>query len=257
MGQDGPVLAVHLLGTFRAAVDDVPIEPWRGGRTRSFFAYLLTHRQPWPTRDMLMDLFWPGATPQAARNSLNVAVHTLRRAFRAATDRPVIEFGANAYRLNPALRLWLDADEFEQLVGDGQRLETAGDFENATRRYETAAWLYRGGFLADVRHEEWPVLLRERLRLTNLEVLDRLGDRYFEAGRYAAAAELCTRLLHQDPCRERVHRRLMRCHSRQGYPHLALLQHRACTAALRAELGVSPSPATQELYERIRRHETV
>ena len=61
----------------------------------------------------------------------------------------------------------------------------------------------------------------------------------------------------RDPCREDAHRRLMRCYSRQGQPHLALVQYRASVRALAAELGVGPDPATAELHERIRRHEAV
>jgi len=255
--EDGPLLAVDLLGSFSVTVDDVPVEPWRGGRTRSLFAFLVTHRHPWPARETLMERFWSGSSPQAARNSLNVAVHGLRRAFRAVTDRPVIQFAANAYRLHPAVRVWLDFEEFELRVHDGQRLEAIGDIDGATRQYEAADGLYRGDFLADVPYEDWPVTFRDRLRLTHLDALDRLSSRYFERGHYAASADLCARILHNDPCRERVHRRLMRCHSRQGHPHLALLQHRACTDVLMKELGVRPSPATQHLYHRIRRHEPV
>ncbi|WP_153040219.1 BTAD domain-containing putative transcriptional regulator [Actinoplanes sp. TFC3] len=37
----------------------------------------------------------------------------------------------------------------------------------------------------------------------------------------------------------------------------ALLQHRACVSVLRSDLGVDPSPGTQGLHLRIRRHEAV
>ena len=49
----------------------------------------------------------------------------------------------------------------------------------------------------------------------------------------------------------------MRCYSRQGQPHLALMQYRMCRQALAAELGVEADPATTELYQHIRRHERV
>jgi DNA-binding SARP family transcriptional activator len=49
----------------------------------------------------------------------------------------------------------------------------------------------------------------------------------------------------------------MRCYSRQGQPHLALLQYRACVQALAAELGVDADPATARLHDQIRRHEPV
>lgn len=252
-----PELAVHLLGPFIATVNGIPTSGWQGGRIRSLFAYLLTHRSPSPAREMLMDLFWPGSSPDAARNSLNVAIHGVRRALRTATDRPVVIFRDKAYGLDPEVRLWLDVDEWHRHLERARTLELAGMSEAAIRVYERAEGLYRGDFLADNPYEDWPVPLRERLRLTHFDALDHLSDLCFDVGRYAAAANLCVRIIEGDPCRESAHRRLMRCHCRQGQPHLALLQHHACVTALMRDLGVQPSPETQRLYQRIRHHEAV
>nr|WP_239160639.1 bacterial transcriptional activator domain-containing protein [Virgisporangium ochraceum] len=79
----------------------------------------------------------------------------------------------------------------------------------------------------------------------------------FAAGRYPRCADLCRRLIDEDPCREDAHRRLMRCHCRQGRPHLALLQFRACVRVLATDLRVRPDPETVDLYHSIRRHERV
>lgn len=64
-------------------------------------------------------------------------------------------------------------------------------------------------------------------------------------------------LLERDPCREDAHRRLMRSYSRQGQPHLALLQFRTCADFLARELRVGPAPATARLHEKVRRHEPI
>ena len=68
---------------------------------------------------------------------------------------------------------------------------------------------------------------------------------------------ICPDLDTRDNCREDAHCLLMRCYSRQGQHHLALRQYQACVEALRAELEVDPAPATTQLYERIRRRESV
>jgi hypothetical protein len=34
-------------------IDDVPVDEWSSARIRSLFGYLLTHRQPWPAREVL------------------------------------------------------------------------------------------------------------------------------------------------------------------------------------------------------------
>jgi DNA-binding SARP family transcriptional activator len=256
-GPDGPLLTVHLLGRLEVRLDDVPVEDWPSGRGRALFKYLVTHRDPWPRREVLMDTFWPDAAPAAARNSLNVAVHGLRRAFRAATDGPVVVLEGGAYRLEETVRLWLDVDEFELQAAAGRRLEAAGELAGAAAAYEGALALYQGDFLADDPYEEWPVLAREQLLLTFQDVLDRLSGLYFGQHQYGACVALCRQLVASDPCREEAHRRLMRCYSRQGQPHLALRQYLACADALRRELGVDPEPATAALAGQLRAHQPI
>jgi DNA-binding SARP family transcriptional activator len=254
---EAPMLTVHLLGPLRVTIDETPVKRWPSRRGRALLKYLLTHRRPWPHREALMEAFWPQSTPEAARNSLNVALHGLRRALRVATDLPVIVLEEGTYRLHPDLRLWLDVDEFEDHLQAGHRLEAAGAPDGAMAAYELAAAVYQGDFLADDPYEEWPVLTRERLRLAYLDMLDRLSQLYLGQDRLAACADLCQRIIERDACREDAHRRLMRCYGRQRQPHLALRQYHSCAAALKAELDVDPAPATIRLHEAIRRHEPV
>jgi DNA-binding SARP family transcriptional activator len=129
----------------------------------------------------------------AAGNSLNVAVHGLRRAFRASAEVPVVVLEDGAYRLGPRLRLWLDVDEFERPGGRG-------------RRVRAGAPLYQGDPLADDPYEEWPVTAREHLLLAYLDVLDRLGSLAFDQGQphlalrqYQACADALDRELGVDP----------------------------------------------------------
>jgi DNA-binding SARP family transcriptional activator len=250
-------VSVHLLGPMSVVIDDVPIEEWSSARTRSLFGYLLTHRQPWPAREVLMEVFWPEKSPKASRNSLNVAVHGLRRVLSEAKDVPVIVYSGGTYRLHPDVRLWLDVEEFDKLVERGRLHEDVGETDQATAAYEFGTGLYRGEFLAEDPYDNWAALIRERLRLANLDTLGRLSNLHFNAGRYAASANLCQRIIEQDPCREDAYRRLMRCCSRQGQPHLALIQYRACVRALESELGVEPDLATVKLHNQLRRHEPV
>ena len=251
----GPNVAVHLLGHFHVTVNDVPVDGWSSARSRSLFGYLLTHRQPWPQREVLMEVFWPGSPPRVSRNRLNVAFHSLRRILRTVTDEPVIVYTGGVYRIHPDVHLWLDVQEFGDSVGRGRRLEESGDPGGAAEAYEFAAGLYFGDFLADDPYEEWASRTREQLRFTCLDTLQKLSGLRFSAGQYAACVNLCHRIIEQDACREDAHRLLMRCYSRQGQPHLALMQYRACARALADELGIEPEPATSELKERIQRHE--
>lgn len=252
-----PCLQVQLLGDFRVTLNGHGIDSWPSGRGRAVFKYLLAHRDRAVPRDVLMELFWPDTSSDASRNSLNVALYGLRQALRAASPMPVVLFQDSAYRLNPELCVELDVDAFKRCVQAGRRSEDADDHATATARYEQAAALYTGDFMADDLSDDWPVLVRERLRVAYLDTLDRLGQLYYAQEQYEACVTLCLQLLGHDSCREDAHCRLMRCYSRLGQHHLALRQYQACVEALHKELGVEPDEATQQLCARIRRREVV
>lgn len=251
-GGEDTGLLVRLLGGFEVFLLDRPVDRWPSGRGRSVFKYLLAHRARPVPRDVLMDLFWPDSSPEAARNRLNVALHGLRQALRQASELPLIRFDAGAYRLCPELPAWIDTEVFEARVAVGRRLESAGRLEPAIASYTAALGLYRDDFMADDLYADWAVLAREHLRVLQLDTLDRLSRIHFELGHDAASAEACRRLLAADRCWEAAHHRLMQIHARQGRRHLALRQYRACVEALEAELGIAPAESTRALAERLR-----
>jgi DNA-binding SARP family transcriptional activator len=252
-----PMLQVHLFGQFRVTLNGHPIVSWPSGRGRGVFKYLLTHRERPVPRDTLMEIFWPDGSPESARNSLNVALHGLRQALRVATDVQVIVFKNGVYRFDPDLQIWLDVDEFRRHVQAGRRLEDAGNASGAAAEYEQAIVLYEGDLMADDLADDWPVLTRERLRVAYLDTLDRLSHIRFSQEQYDACVALCQLLLAQDSCREDAHGRLMLCYSRLNQHHQALRQYQMCVKTLRDELDIEPSSNTTQLYERIRRRESI
>jgi hypothetical protein len=63
-------------------------------------------------------------------------------------------------------------------------------------------------------------------------------------------------LLRHDPLHEATHRRLMRLYALSGDRAGALRTYHACATILQRELGVGPSSATCEAYERLLQTET-
>jgi DNA-binding SARP family transcriptional activator len=257
-GQEATLMpvAVHMLGAFSMTIGDLTVK-LPASRGLALLKYLLLHHKQTTPREMLMDIFWPDAEPDTARNNLNVAMHSLRKALRSAIFLPVIVFENGAYGLEPNLQVWLDVEEFERCVKAGQRLEARDQLTAAVAEYETAISLYQGDFLEQNPYEEWTVLDRERMRVAFLDTLDRLSQIYFNQERYAACITVCQLILTRDRSREDAHCLLMRCYSRQGQYHLALRQYQMCVEALRAELEVEPALETTQLYDSIRRRERV
>jgi DNA-binding SARP family transcriptional activator len=253
-----PAMTVHLLGGLQVVLGERPVGKWVSGRGRAVFEYLVAHRHTSVRRDRLMTMFWPDAEPGAARNSLNVAIHGLRRSLRAvAGDHPVVMHRDGSYFIDPAVDLWVDTEAFEDLVTSAGAHLASGELAAAQAGFGTAIGLYQGEFLADDPYERWAQVTREHLRLAYLDCLGQLARLRFDAGDYHGCAEACRRQLASDTCREDTQRLLMRCHTRLGQPQLALRQYHTLVATLRAELQLAPAPATAGLAARIRRREHV
>lgn len=248
--------AVHMLGPFSLTIEDETTN-LPTSRGLSVLKYLLLHHKQNIPREVLMEVFWPDAELETARNSLNVAMHNLRKALRAVLQQPIIVYQYGAYSLDPSLQVWLDVDEFEKCIKAGQHFESRDQLKAAVAQYESAISLYQGDLLEQNPYEEWIIQDRERLRVAYLDTVERMSQIYFHQENYAACITVCQRILSYDPCREDAYCLLMRCYSRQGQDHLALRQYQNCVKALHNELDVEPAPETTQLYSRIRRHEAI
>jgi DNA-binding SARP family transcriptional activator len=82
-------------------------------------------------------------------------------------------------------------------------------------------------------------------------LLQRIAELKLDSGDLPGAEQAARRLLGEDACREDAHRLLMVCYARQDQGDLVARQFRRCTARLRADLEIDPSPETVRLYRRL------
>jgi DNA-binding SARP family transcriptional activator len=258
MSNAAPELAACVLGPFHARLNGQVIEDWPNCRSKAIFKYLLLNRKHPVAREALMERFWPEAEPEAARNSLNVAMHRLRRAL-GRDGFPFVMFADGHYRLNPKLAVSIDAEAFLAHAAHASELEGDQDVDGAIREYTACVALYQGELLAEDRHgyDEWLLPLRQQLRDRYLHALDRLGRIQLERQDLPACTTTCAKMLAVDACNESAHRMLMRCYARLGQPQLAQQQYQTCIQALNRELGIPASPETTELYRQIVRRDAV
>jgi DNA-binding SARP family transcriptional activator len=247
-----PVLAARLLGRFSVTLDGRAVDTLSSRRTRNVIAYLLAHRRVPVPRDVLMDVFWPKADPDAARNCLHVALTGVRQALRRACAEPIVHRAHDTYRLADTISVWVDVEEFERHCRAGRVAEQSGVLNEAMRCYEAAAQVYDGDFLADDPYADWAAPTRDALRLLAVETQSRLVELYVGRAAFGPAIQVGRWILGVDPCNEPAHRRLMFCYATVGQLHLALSQYRRCADALWDTFGVRPSAQTSRLYEELR-----
>jgi DNA-binding SARP family transcriptional activator len=247
-------LEACLLGPFQVRVDGKPIADWPNRKSKAILKYLLLNRDRPVAKEVLMELLWPEADAAAARNSLNVAIHRLRRVLGSGERGPrFIVFADGHYALDPDLKVWTDADAFLAHAQRAAELERARDVESALQEYAACAALYRGELLAEDRYAEWPLPLRQQLRDRHLQVLERLSRIHFDRQDYRSCTAICTRILAVDACDEAAHRMLMRCYALSGQPHFAQRQYQACIQALARFVSVAPSAETTVLFQQLAR----
>lgn len=224
----------------------------QGTKTRSLLAYLLYHRDKAIHRDILMEKFWPDTAGSCARNSLNVAIHSIRKAFQKVDEgRDCIVYKNERYGFCESLRIATDVDHFKSYWNHGRSKEQIQGIEAAILTYQKAYAFYRADLLEDLLYEEWTAPHRENLRETYLVILDRLSTYYFQTGQYGKSIELCKKMLLLDQCMEDVHARLIRAYFKLGKRGKAVKKYQECVKILKEELDVEPSESTVRLWNEI------
>jgi DNA-binding SARP family transcriptional activator len=246
------VVHVRLLGDFELTVDGRPTTAWHGQLGPMLMKFLLAQPNRACARDVLLEQFWPGVEPDVARNRLHVARSSVRRALATVADAPLVEFCDGFYRIAPVHRVDTDVERFHALVEAGRSAEIDDRLDEAAALYRRAAATYTGDFLADCPYDDWTMLPREELRMTYVDLLDRWSGVLAAAGRDSECVEVGRLVLRQDPCREDVHRLIMRCQARFGRTSEALRQYERCRRALHETLGLKPSAPTQALARSLR-----
>ncbi len=239
---------MHLRATLFDALrlytpDGARLEKSGSPTTRSLLAYLLLHRQQPADRRRLAFLFWPNATESAARRNLRQYLHHVRQVLAPLDpDGSLLLTTGSSVQLNPRAEIWLDVEVFQRKTAPQASLS---DLQEAVA-------LYTGDLLQDL-YDEWPQSLRQNLRQTFLQSLDRLSQGFLQAGLLDEALDYAQRWQQHDPLDENAVRRLMQLWAQRGNRPRALQTYQDFARLLQEELGADPLPETQALYQAIQR----
>lgn len=252
-----PALVVTLCG--RVALWSDGVEHQLSGRhPRLLLALLATERSRSVPRDELADALWGEAVPESWQASLRVSLSKLRAFLVAAglERASLMSSGAGGYQLELGSRVEIDVERARSNLEVAERSLAAGDLvvaceASAAARVVLAAPLVPG---ADGPWIEDRRRAARRLLVRALEVEAEARAARGESGRAVAAAQEAVAL---EPFEESAHRALMRAHAAGGNKAQALRSYERCRQLLSAELGIDPSPATEAVYLKVVKDETV
>jgi DNA-binding SARP family transcriptional activator len=244
---------VMCLGSFHLRCAGREVPPCSSRRGQSILKYLLASPGFAASAEVLVECFWPQMDSVAGARNLQVAVHTLRRSLRGCGpggSNETVLFANNQYLLNPALSIVRDVDSFRTAYERGLCAAKAGRSAEAIQAFEEARTSYVGDYLANP-YEEWASSSRMALQDRWLNLLERLGAFYSEAGAWEPAIVCYREILTVDCYREDVYRLLMRCYAASGRPSDVKRTYLTCRSCLRRDLHLAPASETTRLYQQL------
>jgi SARP family transcriptional regulator, regulator of embCAB operon len=246
LASPGPV-RIQICGPLAIERDGARVDADLPGRQgRLLFTYLVVNRHRQVPRDEVAEAMWHEPDPAAVDNRLNPLLSKLRRVL-----------GVGAVEGRSTLRLclpeaWVDLDAATEAIHRAESSIAQQDWARAWGPALTALFVAERGFLPG-EDAPWIDEIRHQLRELHLRALECYAAAGLGLGgtELAAAVRAGRQLTRLAPLRESGYRYLMQALAAGGNLAEALDVYGHLSGCLRDELGVSPSPASRQLYERL------
>ena len=206
------------------------------------FLYLAREPGVGHQRENLLAMFWPESTSAKARNALRQSLHVIRATMGSDV---IVGQGPGGVVVPP-----------HQVVCDAARFTAA----LARGRSEEALELYRGEYLSGFyldgapEFERWVDREREHAQRLAAQAAEERALEHQDAGRLDAALRCIRRARELAPYNESAARQHIALLASQGNRAQAATEYRTFRRRLGVDLGVTPSPATDRLWQRLRNH---
>ena len=241
---------IELFGGLQLLGENYTVSRFQTRKTGALLGYLAYHKEKPISREVLADLFWPENEPEAARNSLRVALNSLRRQL----EPPGIPTGGvltadRAFVWLSGQAVVTDTFEFDRAL-KAERLAGDGDEAAKINHLLQAVELYKGPLLLGW-YEEWIDGEQNRLAEVYAGALRRLTGLLYKNREFDRALEFAQKAVLSDPLHEENHRHLMRLYAAMGRPDAAFGAFRELETVLREQMNAPPSPVTRDLVKQI------
>lgn len=250
------MLSITLFGSVRFELQvSGKMQPLRlSPRCAELLAFLGIHKGQSFLRRDLVEAIWNEQATGTAIGSINTALWRLRKSLETS-DFPTGEYLVSDRRgvsLNGSGPVEVDTARFESRARQELVKAASKTTEADCTALQQLTLLYRDRPLAGFS-STWALRCREMLRITYVDILERLMTWHGQNGKYADAIAYARRILDMDPLREDVHGALMRYFALNGQRTLALRQFETCRSLLQRELAIPPLPKIIALYREIAR----
>lgn len=213
---------------------------------QSFLTYLLLHRDMPQSRQSVAFCLWSDSSEAQAHANLRTLLVRLRRVW--PTVEQFIEITPRTLQWKSDHDYSLDVAEFEEAANQAKYPIGDIDLQTARPDLERAVHLYHGDLLPAC-YDDWIMLERERLRQVFVNAIHKLIELLEKQHELVSAIGHINYLLKLDPLDETTYQLSMRLHALRGDRAGIVRIFEICSAVLRQELNVEPSPATREMFQ--------
>ncbi|BEP13835.1 hypothetical protein acdb102_21460 [Acidothermaceae bacterium B102] len=216
-----------------------------GRQGRLLLAFLVLNRHRVVSREELAEALWPDQQPAAMDSALNALISKLRKALGPSSLE-----GRTHLRLQLGPESWVDIEVAEAAVHRAESRIVLGDCKAAWASSLVALFIAERDFLPG-EEAPWVAVRRTQLAEVRLRALEAYAAAALGTGgtELPAAVRAGRQLVRLVPLRESGYQVLMRALALQGNVAEALGVYGDLRQVLRDELGVSPSLASQAVYE--------
>lgn len=253
-------LSLKLLGGFALSS---PGDSGRGlayEKGRALLAYIALTPGISHSRRSLASLLWPDHTHKAALANLRLVLLNLRQVLNTQ-EQACLKVDRDSVQFDLSQLGELDVSRFTDArpaCSSPESTHLSSECTLCLRTMAAGVDTYRGQFMAGFSlpecsdFEDWLQQQREQLHRHALALATQLADCHALRGDHADGLSFALRYLEQNPRDEGGYRRAMRLLALNGQPEAALVQYERCRQMLKNELGMEPTPITEELAKRIR-----
>jgi len=234
---------ITLFGQLEIALCDQSTSNFRTKKAEGLVSFLAYHAGVTFSREALAEMFWPEDEPELARNSLRVALSSLRRQLEPSPVKSGTLFSVTRTHvcLNKEAAN-IDVARFQQAIRTASH---SGRDEKISALQEALA-VYSGQLLPE-QHEDWVVAAREFTARQHTRAVVELCGIMARDGDYAGAALSAVQAATHAPLNEEIAHEYIHLLVQGGWYATAVAAFAQFDALLRENLGIPAPDKTRQL----------
>ena len=242
-------IEIRMLGSFTLQSGNSLIsdENNRSRKVWALLAYLICHRGTSVSQKKLIELLW-GDDPTSTNpeNALRITLHRLRSQLDllwSGAGKELIIHKNGGYSWNEQAPIWVDSDQFENLIQAGNR----PDADRLEACLEALS-LYRGDFLERQSSESWVIPVTTHFHNLFVMLALETAGLLSRQDRHQEAAHICRRGITVEPYHEPLYQMLMKELAADGDQKGASAVYESLRKRLFDDFGIRPSEETRAIY---------